>query len=98
MIQDYIRINIYTLSLKSLDRIEVFLLADHTVGGRKRPEDACREDTALVGVLHQRAIAGHLSIKTTVFQVDHIVEPETQDIVLEGIEEFFTKGRHCYKD
>ena len=65
---------------------EVFRLAEHTISGRERPQDACIEDSALVSRFHQFSFACHLTIETAVLLVLHLVEPETENVVFKYVE------------
>ena len=69
-------------------RHQVLRIAQHAVGSREGPQDAGREDAALVGVFDELALTGHLAVETAVLVVYHIGQPKVQDVVFQHILNF----------
>ena len=79
--------------------LQVFWFAQHTIGSGEGPQDACIEDGSLVGMGMQMAAAIDASIEAAALMVNHTVEPEAEDIVLEHlahlVSELFYFLSHC---
>ena len=60
-------------------------MREHSIGGRKRPEDAGIEDSTLfcLGMKHLMAIDS--AVETPILAVYHLRLPEIQDVILQHI-------------
>ena len=65
--------------------LQVLRVLQHTESSREGPQYAGIQDGTFLGILMQLAVAVHPAVKATMLIVHHLVEPETQDVILHHI-------------
>ena len=70
--------------------LQIFWIAQHTIGCRERPQDTSIQDGAFLCLGMQFLTAINTTIEAPVLTILHLVEPEAQDILLKNILHFPT--------
>ena len=77
----------------SRSSFEILRMPQHPVSGREAPEYSRIEDTSLISLFHQSAVALHLTIESTIFLILHL-QPEGQNILSDGLKDFLFQYFH----
>ena len=71
--------------LGSGSRLQILRMFQHPESRRERPEDTGIQDSPLLSLGVQFAVMGHAPVKAPMLIVHHLVEPETQDVILQHV-------------
>ena len=65
--------------------LQVLRVFQHTESSREGPQDTSIQDSAFLCLWVQLALTIHPAVKATMLIVHHLVEPETQDVILQHV-------------
>ena len=76
---------LYDIVLGARGSLQVLRVFQHTESSREGPQDTSIQDSAFLRLWVQLALTIHPAVKATMLIVHHLIQPETQDIMLQHI-------------
>jgi len=76
--------------------LKILGFLQHTIGSRKRPQDASVEDGSFLCFWMQHLFSINTPVESTILVVYHFAKPKVQDIVLHNILHFLFHGFYTH--